>query len=102
MGGGNGDTVDSWREAAAPGALEIVAPPAQDAKDMRLADIEAGMHQLLVPLAQQAGPTNLIDIDRAVCFALHGDDLLHVGLVIVPQCHYNHFRGIPTSYSQLS
>ena len=31
-----------------------------------------------VPLLQQAVEVDVIDSDGAVCFALHGDDLLHV------------------------
>jgi hypothetical protein len=36
------------------------------------------MDEWLVPRQPQAIELQVIDIDGAVCFALHGDDLLHV------------------------
>ena len=52
--------------------------PAQHAEDVVLADIEAGVDECLVPLLQQTIQVDLIDSEGAVCFVLHGDDLLHV------------------------
>jgi hypothetical protein len=43
-----------------------------------LADVETGVDECFVSLLQQATWVDLIDSDGAVCFALHGDDLLYV------------------------
>ena len=65
------------RIAAAPGSFEVVCAPAENA-DVVLADIEAGVDECLVALPLEPLHVNLIDRDGAVCFAFHGDDLLHV------------------------
>jgi hypothetical protein len=73
-----GEAGEVGRVAAAPGALEVVAGPAEDAEDVVLTDIKAGVDECFVPLLQKTLQVNLIDSDGAVCFALHGDDLPHV------------------------
>ena len=64
--------------AATPGPVEVVGGPAEDAEDVVLADIEAGVEECLASLLQEPLHVNLVDIDGAVCFAFHGDDLLYV------------------------
>jgi hypothetical protein len=61
--------------AAAPGAIEITPGPAEHAEDVILADIEPAVNELLAPSLEQQGEGNLVDINSAVCFPLHGDDL---------------------------
>ena len=80
-----GEAVEVGGVAAAPGALEVVGGPAEHAQDVVLADVQSGVHERLVPRRQQAVELHVIDSEGAVCFALHGDDLPHVGPVIVPQ-----------------
>jgi hypothetical protein len=73
-----GEEAQVGRIAAAPGALEVVAGPAEHAEDVVLADVEPGVDERLVPLQQQVVELKVIDSDGTVCFALHGDDLPHV------------------------
>src|SRR5262249_23935901 len=82
-----------------PGALEAPISPATNHPQIELPDVDTQCHAQTLLSAGELLPVHLVDARRTVCFATHGDDLLHVRLRDLNGFALAAYRGIPTSIS---
>src|SRR5262249_20006006 len=82
-----------------PGTLEPPIGPATNHRQIKLPDVDTHGHAQALLSAGDLRPVHLVDARGTVCFATHGDDLLHVRLRDLNSFALAAYRGIPTSIS---